>query len=188
MWKSEKMLEKYRGCGHFKNDYNSNDGMQSAIFGPAFWFTIHITSFNYPVNPSEVDKKNYDEWLRSIGKILPCSYCREKFQSNLELAHYTKKSLESRDSFSRFCYKLHCIVNNMLGKSSPTFKEVRCKYEMFRAKCLTKEEKNSMQHTEGCVRPYHNGERGKCLIKIVPSKQECGENIHVHTNCKPKSM
>jgi hypothetical protein len=76
----------------------------------------------------------------------------------------------------------------MLGKSSPTFKEVRCKYEMFRAKCLTKEEKNSMQHTEGCVRPYHNGERGKCLIKIVPSKQECGENIHVHTNCKPKSM
>ena len=41
------------------NDYNSGEGMLTSVWGPSMWHTLHTISFNYPVNPTEEDKKNY---------------------------------------------------------------------------------------------------------------------------------
>ena len=59
----------------------------------------------------------------------------------MKSAGWSDKSLESREEFSLFCYRLHDEVNKMLGKTSPPFEEIRDKYEMLRAKCLSNEEK-----------------------------------------------
>ena len=48
-------------------EYNSNDGMVTAVWGPAIWHSLHTISFNYPVNPTEVDKTNYMNFFKSIG-------------------------------------------------------------------------------------------------------------------------
>jgi len=153
-------------------DYESKDGMQSAIFGPAFWMTIHITSFNYPVNPTQKQKEDYANWLWAFGNILPCRYCRDNFEINMKQACFDfEKSMQSRHTFSKFCYDLHDSVNKMLNKQSPPFHEVRDRYESFRAKCLTESEKiklESQNMKKGCIRPDHNGKAAKCTIKIIP--------------------
>jgi hypothetical protein len=204
-WRCESMCEKIKYNGIDKDNpkdkpndkqnvnYNTKDGMQSAIFGPAFWMTIHITSFNYPPQPTEEDKANYENWLRSIGKVLPCRYCRENFEKNMESAGFSSKSLESRDEFSKFCYRLHCEVNKMLGKTSPSFKEVRDTYDFFRAKCLTEEEKKKLSDKNmelGCIRPLYNGKRGKCVISIEPNVDRNSSqthNIRINEQCLPKN-
>ena len=38
------------------DDYNSNDGMLTSIWGPGMWHYLHTMSFNYPVNPTNTDK------------------------------------------------------------------------------------------------------------------------------------
>ena len=40
-----------------KKDYNSGDGMITSIWGPSMWHYLHTISFNYPVNPTIIDKK-----------------------------------------------------------------------------------------------------------------------------------
>ena len=50
--------------------------------------------------------------------------------------------MENRDKFSRYIYKLHEIVNKMLGKKSGlSYCDVRERYEHFRARC-TEEKPN----------------------------------------------
>lgn len=192
-WRSEQFSYELKEVNRDLN-YNSKDGMQSAIFGPAVWMSIHMISFNYPTHPTEEDKRNYHNWLVSIGNVLPCKYCRENFAKNLKSAGYSYKSLASRDTFARFCYDLHCVVNEMLGKESPKYEDVRTQYEMFQAKCLSKDQKNQMLSSKkelGCIRPMHNGQRGKCVISIVPNDNDgklLTQNIQVDGRCKPRTL
>ena len=139
-WRSEIFMYELKETKQELN-YNSKDGMQSAIFGPAFWMSIHLVSFNYPLEPTEVDKENYHNWLMSIGKVLPCRYCRENFENHLKTEGYSDLALESRDAFYRFCYDLHCVVYGMLTKKSPPYDSDRLTYKFVRAKSLWKEKK-----------------------------------------------
>lgn len=151
-------------------EYMSSDGMQSAIFGPMFWAQIHLVSFNYPVKPTKADKTAYRQWLLSLGKVLPCRYCRENFAKNLRSARFSESCFASRHAFSHFCYRLHDAVNRMLGKTSPTFEQVRHYYENCRASCLSPAQRDALaQRGEpGCIRPLHSGARGKAVIRVVP--------------------
>lgn len=165
--------------------YMSGDGMQTAIFGPVFWTAIHLVSFNYPVNPSEQQKIDYENWLHATGRVLPCSHCRNNFEKNFEAAK-TPDFLDNRDTFSRFCYRLHDNVNRMIGKKSPhTFNEVRDIYEGFRSRCLTQEEEDNMKKTgeAGCVAPFYAEAKGKCIIEIVPRDKKC-VNLRVAEECR----
>ena len=166
-------------------NFNTGDGMQSTIFGPLIWMTIHITSFNYPPRPSDKDRTVYSNWLWSIGQTLPCKSCRDHFTSNMEAAGFNDSSMDSRDAFSRFCYRLHCVVNDMLGKTSPPYNEVRLLYESFRAKCINTERQG--REKKGCIRPKHAGVRGQCIVHIVPHEQsENDTHIVVNPSCNLK--
>ena len=53
--------------------------------------------------------------------------------------------LKNRDTFSRYVYKLHEIINKMLKKKSGlTYCQVRERYEHFRSRCTNDEEKNKI--------------------------------------------
>ena len=169
------------------SDYISNDGIQTAIFGPPFWFTIHLVSFNYPMSPSIEQKVQFANWLLSVGEILPCCYCRENFPKNVVAA--TKRQsinvMTSRHTFSRFCYDLHDEVNQMLNKSSPPFEKVRDQFEVCRAKCLTEDQKSKLLRSQkelGCVRPAHNGTKAKCSVHIVPQTENV-EAFEISSKC-----
>ena len=164
-----------------KKDYESSNGIQSSVFGPATWFVLHITSFNYPVKPTKEDKEHYKAWLLSFQYTLPCGYCRKNFSNNLKMAGFNDACMKNREAFSKFIYKLHNCVNKMLGKNIKiSYEEVRDRYENFRSRCSEEEileeqkKKQSSQPTyagkkkeKGCVGSLH-GKKSKCLIQIVP--------------------
>lgn len=118
------------------SDFNSKDGMLTAIWGPGVWHFLHTMSFNYPVHPTNRDKINYKSFILSLKNVLPCGKCRENLKKNFLKLPITMKDMKSRHTFSLYVYNLHEVVNKMLNKKSGlTFEEVRDRYENFRARC-----------------------------------------------------
>lgn len=156
-----------------KDDYNSNDGMMTSIWGPPMWHVLHTISFNYPVKPTKEDKTNYFDYFSSIKNILPCKYCRDNLTINLKKLPLKKSVFKSRDTLSRWVYLLHETVNKMLGKKSNlSYDEVRDRYEHFRSRCLTEKESSSKKET-GCTKSLY-GVKGKCVLNIVPKTSQQG--------------
>ena len=166
-----------------KKDFISGDGMLTPVWGPSLWHFLHMMSFNYPVNPSKEDKIHYKEYMYNLQYILPCRFCRVNLTKNYKILPITDSVMKNRDSFSRYVYSLHEMVNKMLGKKSGlTYCDVRERYEHFRARCsdelkakvakpipikTTKKKKE-----KGCTEPLY-GKYAKCVIKIVPQEEKC---------------
>jgi hypothetical protein len=126
-----------------KKDFYSGDGFLTAVWGPAQWHMLHTISFNYPINPTAEEKKQYMEYVLSLKNVLPCGACRKNLVKNFKKYPLKMKHMESRDSFSRYIYNLHEIVNTMLKKKSNlTYCDVRERYEHFRARCLSDDSGN----------------------------------------------
>ena len=164
-----------------KTEYNSGDGMLTSVWGPSIWHYLHTMSFNYPIKPSCEDKKHYRDFVISLQHVLPCKYCRINLKKNFSALPLTSKHMENRDSFSRYIYNLHEIVNKMLQKKSGlSFCDVRERYEHFRSRCtidkpklfspklLRKTKKSEKEN--GCTEPLY-GKKSKCVIKIIPQEQ-----------------
>ena len=115
---------------------NASNGMMSKVWGPLLWHSIHIISFNYPLEPTNKQKKEYYNFIKSLKYILPCKYCRDNFKTNLKKAKLSKKVFNNRKNFSKFIYNLHNVVNISLGKKKyKTYEKISKFYEQFRASC-----------------------------------------------------
>jgi hypothetical protein len=158
-----------------KGDFYSGDGFLTSVWGPALWHSLHIMSFNYPVNPTQEDKEHYRDYVLSLQYVLPCKYCRQNLKTNLKSMPLTMAEMKDRESFSRYIYELHELVNRMLKKKSNlTYCDVRERYEHFRSRCteekpiIFKYSKQTRKKKEkGCTEPLY-GKKSKCIIKIVP--------------------
>jgi hypothetical protein len=158
-------------------DYNSGDGMLTSVWGPSIWHYLHIMSFNYPVNPSEKDKKNYLNFIINLKNVLPCKYCRINLKTNFKSLPLTMECMQNRETFSRYIYDLHELINKMLNKTSNlSYCDVKERYEHFRARCMDEHPKifkiNKLNKTikkveKGCTESFY-GKKSKCIIKIVP--------------------
>ena len=157
----------------YKNkDYNSNDGMLTSVWGPSAWHFLHSMSFNYPVKPTCEDKKNYRNFILNLRNVLPCGKCRDNLCKNFKKLPLKMKDMKNRTTFSRYVYKLHEVINDMLGKKSGlTYEAVRDRYEHFRSRCTLN--KKTKKHIEkGCTEPVY-GEKSKCVLQIVPDTKKC---------------
>jgi hypothetical protein len=163
-----------------KKDYNSGDGMVTKIWGPPMWHYLHTMSFNYPVNPTPEDKKNYRDFIINLQNVLPCKYCRMNLTNNFKKKPLQMCDMASRDTFSRYIYDLHETVNKMLGKKSHlTYCEVRDRYENFRSRCTEEKGKvftfkkatTKKKKEKGCTEPLY-GKKSKCVINIVPQEDK----------------
>ena len=67
-----------------KEDYNSNDGMLTTVWGPSQWHVLHTMSFNYPVTPTPKDKRNYRNYILSLQNVLPCGKCIDNLRKNFK--------------------------------------------------------------------------------------------------------
>jgi hypothetical protein len=174
---------------------NSKNGIQTRAWGPPAWFFLHSIVQNYPENPTCVQKKSYAQFFKSIGKVLPCRYCRESFQKfvtgrrlksdikehcidpdpltkddcKLKL---TNKVLKSRDTLITWLYNIHNRINNKLNvKEIPSEESVKKYYEQFRSICTKTVDKT----LKGCTQPSNDhSERLKIKLSIV--KVDCDGN------------
>ena len=174
-----------------KKDFESGDGMLTTVWGPSIWHFLHTMSFNYPVKPTREQKKQYKDFIMSLGKILPCKHCRNNYPKNLKSVPITNNVLKNRHNFSKWMYDFHEQVNKMLKKKSGlSFDKVRNRYENFRARCTDDNEKKEkrvvlrykiktrkkvrkkkLKKEKGCTEPLF-GKKSKCIIKIVPKDKK----------------
>lgn len=183
-----------------QDDYNSGDGMLTTIWGPSMWHYLHTMSFNYPVNPTCDDKKNYMGFIMNLQNVLPCGKCRKNLKKNFKKLPLETKDMESRDTFSKYIYDLHELINTMLHKKSGlTYDMVRDRYENFRSRCTksykefkkrikrkTIKKKNKKASEKGCTEPLY-GEKAKCVIHIVPQDKEV-ETFHMDKKCMKRKV
>ena len=176
-------------------DYNANDGMISSVWGPAMWHYLHTMSFNYPAKPSVEDKKHYRDFILSLRYVLPCKYCRMNLKTNFKQLPLKNSDMKDRESFSRYVYELHELVNRMLDKKSNlTYCEVRERYEHFRSRCTDEKPKiikftktlknkktNEKEKEKGCTEPLY-GKKSKCVINIVPQSVK-GPSLQIDKQC-----
>ena len=86
-----------------EDDYHSNDGMLTGVWGPAMWHYLHTMSFNYPVNPPKEDKKHYRDFVVNLQYTLPCKYCRMNLKTNFKQIHkYPNSTSIHLSSFHTF--------------------------------------------------------------------------------------
>ena len=174
-----------------KKHYNSGDGMITSIWGPSMWHYLHTMSFNYPVKPTNENKKYYKEFILNLQHTLPCKYCRINLKNNFKIHPIKNCHMRDRDSFSRYIYTLHEIVNKMLKKKSGlTYCQVRERYEHFRSRCtkddinkkLFKFKKNKTHKKEkGCTEPLY-GKKAKCVLNIVPQSRKV-KSLNIDKRC-----
>lgn len=163
--------------------HNENNGFLTSVWGPMLWSLLHIVSLNFPLEPTDIDRDHYYDFIMSLIHVLPCGACRKNMKKNLKNVKLTKKgSLKNRESFTLWMFRFHKEVNTMLGKTNtPTLVEVKNRYEMFRAKC------GKPKYGEtGCIKPVNNV-RTKCVIAIVPDTLDTLDTFHVDTRCFPKN-
>ena len=164
-----------------EQDYNSNDGMMTSIWGPTLWHSLHTISFNYPVEPTTVQKKDYYNFFLSLENVLPCGKCRTNFKQNIIDVPFSMDIMETRYTFSKYIYDLHEHINKMLHKKSGlTYEMVRDRYEMFRARC---NEKSALEEN-GCVQPLA-GIKTKCILRVVPKDADV-VSLDIDSRCFPK--
>ena len=175
-----------------KNNYASGNGMMTSIWGPSTWHLLHTMSFNYPVTPDVATQRQYRDFILGLRHVLPCGKCRANLAQNFRTLPLTMHHMRSRNTFSRYIFRLHELVNSMLDKTSGlTYEAVRDRYEAFRSRCATaattttaataattttaaatkkKHQTSTQKHSHGgCTEPQRTGvQKQKCVLKIVP--------------------
>jgi hypothetical protein len=175
-----------------KKDFYSGDGFLTTIWGPTQWHMLHTISFNYPVNPTPEQKKQYRDYVLSLQNVLPCGACRKNLKTNFKHLPLTMKDLKNRETFSRYIYNLHELVNRMLHKKSNlTYCDVRERYEHFRSRCVDEKPKiykfsdiktkKNRKEEKGCTEPLY-GKKARCILNIVP-QDEKGQSIQIDKKC-----
>lgn len=197
--KKNKKNKKKHNKTYKKRHYQSGDGMLTSVWGPPLWHYLHVMSFNYPVKPTKTDKEHYKKFICNLQNVLPCRYCRENLKKNLIVLPLTKKDLKNRDKFSRWVYRLHELINTMLGKDSGLkYCEVRDRYEHFRSRCTQESKvvssykmkqhlrKTKKKKEKGCTEPLY-GKKSQCIVKIVPQNKK-NKTFQMDKQCVKKRI
>ena len=192
--KNLKKLNKTKKKGVYNlNDFKSGDGMLTTVWGPGMWHYLHTMSFNYPIHPTPMEKKNYRNFILSLQHVLPCKYCRINFKHNLKRLPLTMHCMKNRHTFSIYVYKLHELINKMLKKKSNlTYDEVRNRYEHLRARCANPKKnkifpfRKTQKKEKGCTESLY-GKKSKCVLKIVPQDEKCN-TFQMDKQCEKKRV
>ncbi len=103
--------------------------------------------------------------------------------------------MASRQTFSKYIFDLHELINEMLHKKSGlTYEQVRDTYENFRSRCVVPKtrcttakahQKTHNKKESGCTRPLY-GKKAKCLLRIVPQEEKT-PTFEVDSKCVKRS-
>lgn len=97
--------------------------MLPKIWGRHAWNFIHLVTLEYPVYPTEEDKRNYYQFFHSLQYVLPCEKCRINFATHLQKYPLDDYVLSSRDNLVKWAIDLHNEVNRQLGKTAYNYIE-----------------------------------------------------------------
>jgi hypothetical protein len=88
---------------------------KSNVWGPKYWYVLHMMAFHYPKHPNKVTKKKYYEMIMNFPLFIPHPEMGNKFSGLLDKYPVTPY-LDSRESFIKWTHFIHNRVNDGLGK------------------------------------------------------------------------
>lgn len=99
--------------------------METNVWGPSAWKFLHTITFQYPENPTDIEKKQYYVFFNSLKDVLPCQNCREHYSD-----HFNKNpiQMDSRKELIEWLINIHNNVNVMIGKREYSYDEVYQSY------------------------------------------------------------
>ena len=110
--------------------------MQNINWGKNLWISLHIITFNYPINPTNEDKINYKNYFMSLGHVLPCNDCKEHY-NNLIKQIPIDIFLQDREGITFWLFNIHNLINEKLNKPIINFIDCCIMYNLVYCKsCL----------------------------------------------------
>jgi len=97
--------------------------MKPEIWGPHFWYILHIISFEYPLNPTEYDKRIYHDFYTSLKDVIPCEMCKKHYRNHIHKYPLTPH-LDTRDTLIKWVIQVHNFVNASIGKPVMSIEQV----------------------------------------------------------------
>ena len=110
------------------------------IWGPHYWFVLYTIAISYPINPNDVTKKKYYDFIQNLPLFIPIPDMGNNFSQIIDKYPVTPY-LDSRESFTKWVHFIHNKINIYLGKPELSYYESMNKYyENYKLKTLKKEE------------------------------------------------
>ena len=93
------------------------------VWGPHGWKFIHYVTLGYPENPTLIDKKNYKNFFKLIGNVLPCGLCRNHYRNHLMEYPLSDKILDNKNKLIKWGINVHNAVNKENNSKEYSFKK-----------------------------------------------------------------
>jgi hypothetical protein len=114
--------------------------LEPKVWGPFYWFVLHTITLSYPLNPNEVTKKKYYEFIQNLPLFIPNPEIGDTFSkiiNNYPVTPY----LDSRPSFIKWMHFIHNKINLSLGKEEVSMDDAMISYyEHYKPKEVKQEE------------------------------------------------
>jgi FAD-linked sulfhydryl oxidase len=108
-------------------------GISPLLWGEHQWKLLHMIASTYPENPTEIDNKNYFNFMVALGNVLPCEFCRYHYKNMLSSMNLNMSVFNSQETFFRFVFDMHNQVNTRLKKPvADDYLYIRRKYELYK--------------------------------------------------------
>ena len=96
--------------------------MDPTIWGPSYWFFLHTVAFNYPKNPTTIQKKIHYRLIHNFHEFLPNKTIAGIFVKMLEKYPITPY-LDTQKDFIQWMHFIHNQINIRLNKPTITLEE-----------------------------------------------------------------
>ena len=99
------------------------------VWGPPLWKKLHELTFEYPENPSGIEKKNMIQFFKvDLPKLIPCEECVINYRKKLQ-RYPIELSIDSKAELTRWLVDIHNQVNLDTGKPMIPVKDAIALYE-----------------------------------------------------------
>lgn len=85
------------------------------IWGPSFWYILHLITFGYPDEPSFIDQRGYHDFFVNLQHVIPCHKCKKHYTKHLQeqpIGPY----LNTKTNLIKWLVNMHNIINLQLNK------------------------------------------------------------------------
>lgn len=84
-----------------------------SFWGPSLWKIIHCVAMTAPSPMHKQNQKEYKEFFKSLGNVIPCSICKNHYQ---EYIKNHPVNVSSRKQMVIWTLSLHNHINIMNGQ------------------------------------------------------------------------
>lgn len=109
----------------WKTKKYTNTGVP-AVWGPAFWFTVHNGAAKYPKNASPIFIEKMKNFINGLPVMLPCAVCQMHATNHIESVKnkgLLDEICSGKEKLFEFFVDFHNYVNKRHNKASMSYKD-----------------------------------------------------------------